>query len=168
MKKLLLLTGLVIYHYAVQAQVTSQEAIKKLAFIEGQWQGSAHVITGPGQTLDLDQHENVELKLEGKLMAIEGKGFNEGKLEFNAFAIVTFNEENQKYEMQSWLSTGQKTKAYITLHEEKHWEWGFDIPQGKVRYFITLNDKGQWSEKGEFSPNGSTWYPSFNMLLTKK
>jgi hypothetical protein len=168
MKRHLLLIGMMIYWNTGQAQMTSVEAIKKIAFIEGQWEGIANVTSGPGQNLELDQQENVELKLEGKLMAIEGKGFNKGKLEFNAFAIVTFNEENQEYEMQSWLSTGQKTKAYIILHEENHWEWGFDIPQGKVRYFIMLNDKGQWSEKGEFSPNGSVWYPSFNMLLTKK
>lgn len=168
MRKLLLLTGLVFCSYSVQAQMTSEEAIQKIAFIEGQWQGTANVTTGPGQILELDQHENVELRLGGKLLVIEGKGFNEGQLEFNAFAIITFNEEVQEYEMQSWLSTGEKTDAYISIHGEKHWEWGFEIPQGKLRYFITLNEKGQWTEKGEFSPNGNVWYPSFNMLLTKK
>lgn len=168
MKKLLLLTNLVICTYAVQAQMTSDEAIKKLAFIEGQWQGIAKVTTGPSQNLVLDQHENVELRLGGKLLTIEGKGYSEGKLEFNAFAVVTFDEGKQDYEMQSWLSSGEKTEAYIKVHNDVQWEWGFEFPQGKVRYFISLNEKGQWSEKGEFSPNGSVWYPNFNMLLDRK
>lgn len=168
MKKLLLFAALAFGSFPVMAQMTSEQALGKISFIEGQWLGTAHVTTGPGQIVVLDQHENVELRLNGKLLSIEGKGYNEGNLEFNAFAVVTFDERNQDYEMQSWLSTGQKTKAYIKVHNNDHWEWGFDIPQGKVRYFITLNEKGQWSEKGEFSPNGSDWYPSFNMLLDRK
>jgi hypothetical protein len=168
MKKLLLLASLAFGSFTVMAQMTSEQALGKISFIEGEWLGTAHVTTGSGQNVTLDQHENVELRLDGKLMSIEGKGYNEGKLEFNAFAVVTFDEGKQDYEMQSWLSTGEKTKAYIKVHKDDLWEWGFDIPQGKVRYFITLNEKGQWSEKGEFSPNGSDWYPSFNMLLDRK
>ena len=168
MKKLTLLAGLVIIAYSAQAQMTSKDAIKKIAFIEGQWEGKAEATTGRDQTHVLDQHEKVELHLDGKLIRIEGKGYKEGKLEFNAFAIITFDETKQEYEMQSWLSTGEKTDAYVLVHGEKKWEWGFDLPQGKIRYLITLNEKGQWSEKGEYSPNGEVWYPSFNMLLTKK
>lgn len=162
------ITIMVMASMSVYGQISSQEAIKKLSFIEGKWEGKASVTTGPGQTMQLNQHENVELKLGGKILSVEGKGYNEGKLEFNAFAIITFDEAKQEYEMLSWLASGQKTKAYVTVQDDKNWEWGFDVPQGKVRYFITLNEKGQWSEKGEFSPNGKTWYPSFNMLLDKK
>lgn len=168
MKNLLLIAGLVFSSFSVSAQMTSEQALGKISFIEGQWQGTANVTTSPGQNLVLEQYENVELRLSGRLLSIEGRGYIEGKLEFNAFAVVTFNESNQEYEMQSWLSSGEKTEAYIKVHNDDLWEWGFDIPQGKVRYFITLNEKGQWSEKGEFSPDGSAWYPSFNMLLDKK
>jgi hypothetical protein len=168
MKKLLLFVGLVFGSFSVLAQMTSEQALEKISFIKGQWQGTANVTTGPGQNIVLDQHENIELMLGGKLLSIEGKGYNDGKLEFNAFAVVTFDESKQEYEMQSWLSTGEKTKAYIKVHNDDQWEWGFDLPQGKVRYFISLNEKGQWTEKGEFSPNGSNWYPSFSMLLDRK
>lgn len=168
MKHLLMIAALLWTIGGVQAQMTSEEAIKRISFIEGKWQGRANALTGPGQNKEIDQHENVELKLGGKIMVIEGKGYHEGSLEFNAFAVVSFDEAAQEYKMLSWLATGQKTEAYLKLGEGKQFEWGFEIPQGKIRYFINLNDKGQWTEKGEFSPNGSTWYPSFNMVLDKK
>ncbi|WP_194775397.1 DUF1579 family protein [Pararhodonellum marinum] len=168
MKKLILIICLLVGANAIQAQVTSEEAIKKLAFIEGQWQGKSNVTTGPGQNMVLDQHEHVELRLGGQVMIVEGKGYQGEELEFNAFAVITFDEARQEYEMNSWLSTGQKTEAYIKVHDQEKWEWGFEIPQGKIRYLISLNEKGQWIETGEFSQDGNTWYPSFNMLLDKK
>ena len=43
------------------------------------------------------------------------------------------------------------------------------IPQGgMVKYEFSLNDKGQWVETGQYSPDGQQWYPSFSMLLDKK
>jgi hypothetical protein len=168
MKKAIFIISLSMVSFITFGQISSQEAIKKLSFMEGKWEGKSNVSTGPGQTLELDQYENVEIRMDGKLMAFEGKGYNEGELEFNAFAVITFDESKQEYEMQSWLATGQKTDAYVRLLDDRKWEWGFEVPQGKIRYFITLNEKGQWYEVGEFSSDGATWYPSFNMLLDKK
>jgi hypothetical protein len=50
---------------------------------------------------------------EGRMLLIEGKGYQNEDLVFNAVGLVTFDEGNQKYEMQSWLATGEKTNAYF-------------------------------------------------------
>jgi hypothetical protein len=53
--------------------------------------------------------------------------------------------------------------------EDNHFEWGFDAANNaKIRYDIKLNpaDKS-WVEKGEYSPDGKTWYPFIDMKLTK-
>lgn len=150
------------------AQVSTQEAMGKLCFLLGGWEGEAKAVMGPGQTQVVNQHEIVELKLGGRMLMIEGKGYQNEALVFNALALVTFDEDNQKYEMQSWLATGETTKAYFEERGENFFEWGFPLPNGKVRYFISLDEEGRWKEKGEFSPDGNSWYPSFEMLLTKK
>lgn len=151
------------------AQQSAQEAMGKLSFLEGNWQGTAQTTTGPGQQIHLQQHERVEYRLGGKMLLIEGKGFENELLKFNALAIITYNEQQQEYEMTSLLHTGQKTDAYFVEKGENIFEWGFDIPKGgNVKYKITLNEKGQWEETGQYSPDGSQWYPSFYMLLDKE
>lgn len=169
MKKLTLLLMMLGLAWNAWSQQQAEQAMDKLAFLVGNWQGTALASTGPGQQVDLQQHETVEYRLDGKMLLIEGKAFEGEEMMFNALAAVTYNEQTQEYEMTSWLSTGQKTQAYLREKGEKQFEWGFDIPQGgMVKYEFTLNDKGQWVETGQYSPDGQQWYPSFSMLLDKK
>ena len=151
------------------AQQSATEAMGKLGFLVGEWQGKAQAVTGPGQQVNLQQHESVEYRMDGKLLLLEGKGYEEEKLVFDALAVVTYNEPKQEYELTSWLGTGQNTQAYRREKGEGKFEWGFDVPQGgKVKYEFSLNELGQWVETGQYSPDGSQWYPSFSMLLDKK
>ncbi|HLW20593.1 MAG TPA: DUF1579 family protein [Cyclobacteriaceae bacterium] len=169
MKKTLLIYLMVGFAWNALAQQSAEEAMGKLDFLVGNWQGTAQATTGPGQQLNLEQYELVEFRLNGRILLIEGKGYEKGDMVFNALAAVAFDEHKQEYEMTSWLSTGQNAQAYLLVKGENTVEWGFDIPQGgKIKYDISLNDKGQWVETGQYSPDGSQWYPSFNMLLTKK
>ncbi|WP_291778181.1 DUF1579 family protein [Cecembia sp.] len=168
MKKIHLTIILFLAYGMVSAQESSKEAIGKLSFLVGNWEGEAKAATGPGEIQLINQHESVAVKLGGRMLMIEGKGYQNGDLVFNAIGLVTFDEGNQKYEMQSWLATGETTKAYFEERGDKKFEWGFPLPNGQVRYLISLDEEGRWKEKGEFSPDGNTWYPSFEMLLTKK
>ncbi|WP_170073218.1 DUF1579 family protein [Mongoliibacter ruber] len=167
MKATILTSIMLMISSLVIGQVSSQEAIKKLDFLLGEWEGQAKAVTGPGQVQELHQFESVELRMGEKMLFMEGKGYQENEMVFNAVGLVTFDEGKQEYEMQSWLATGEKTKAYFKEKGDKFFEWGFELPNGKIRYFIKLDEKGRWSESGEFSPNGEVWYPSFEMLLSK-
>ncbi|QDH78532.1 DUF1579 domain-containing protein [Echinicola soli] len=151
------------------AQSSADEAMSQLSFLEGKWQGPATVTTGSNQATEISQHENVEFRLSGKALIIEGKGYQADSIAFNALAIVTFDEHSQAYNMRSWLANGMSTEAYFTLKGERHIEWGFDMANGgALKYTIQLDEQGRWQENGQYSPNGSQWYPSFEMQLTKK
>ncbi len=45
--------------------------------------------------------------------------------------------------------------------------WGFETPRGMMRYTITLDAQGRWSESGERSADGQTWQPFFAMTLDR-
>jgi hypothetical protein len=168
MKNTLTIFLLLFFLQKAQAQMTSMEAMGKLSFLVGEWEGNAKAMTGPGKVQLIDQHENVQLRLGGQILVIEGMGYQQGELVFNAMALVTFDTETQQYEMQSWLASGEKTNAYFKELSPENFEWGFPLPNGQIRYFISLDEEGRWKENGEFSPDGKNWYPSFEMLLTKK
>ncbi len=46
-------------------------AMKKLAFLVGEWSGEASVLRGPGQFVDLVQTESAQFKRDGLLLVIK-------------------------------------------------------------------------------------------------
>jgi hypothetical protein len=50
-----------------------RDAMQKLGFLVGRWSGPVSVTRGPGELLKLTQAENVQLKLDGLVMLIEGQ-----------------------------------------------------------------------------------------------
>ena len=50
------------------------EAMKKVGFLVGKWAGEARLLRGPGEWAELIQTEEVEYKLDGLIMVIEGVG----------------------------------------------------------------------------------------------
>ena len=54
----------------VEAQ---REAMRKLSFLAGHWSGPVTIVRGPGEALHLTQTEDVEYKLDGLILLIEGK-----------------------------------------------------------------------------------------------
>ncbi len=45
--------------------------------------------------------------------------------------------------------------------------WGMRERGADIRFTITLNEKGQWIEIGEFSRDGKTWQKFFEMTLRR-
>ncbi len=110
MKNYLTLIGLLCV-MQVHGQIQSEAAMEKLKPLVGNWEGRAQATIGPNQTILLDQTEVIEYRMDNKLLLIEGKGYKEGNLEFNALATIWFDEGKQIYEMQSWIKTGEVTKS---------------------------------------------------------
>jgi hypothetical protein len=50
-----------------------REAMRKLSFLAGHWSGTVSVARGPGEPLHLAQTEDVEYKLDGLVLLVEGK-----------------------------------------------------------------------------------------------
>lgn len=158
------------------AQGTAPEAVKqemkKLSYFAGRWSGEATMRRGNTAPVKVIQEENIQFKLDGTILLIEGTGRSTetgNPVVFNALAIVSYNQYTKEFKMKSHVLDGNSADAYFKILEENRFEWGFETPQkAKIRYTITLNPQAKtWVEKGEYSPDGTTWYPFMEMNLTK-
>ena len=151
----------------------NRDALKKLDFLAGKWKGDATVIQGKDKQT-LQQTEDVEYRLGGTVMLVEGKG--SGKLPgrekeglvFNALAVISYDPEAKRYAIKAYRAEGLSVDAILTL-TDKGFVWGFVEPRRKtsVRYTMTLTDKGEWHEVGEYSPDGKAWTKFMEMTLSR-
>lgn len=149
----------------------AKEKMKKLAFMAGRWKGEATISQRGGAPIKVIQEEKIEWQLDSLLITFEGTGrtiTDPTKVSFHAFAVINFNITTQSYNMRSFLMDGKQTDAYFTEVGENKFDWGFDVPGGKIIYHITLDPVNKkWNEKGEFSSDGTQRFPFFEMNLTK-
>src|ERR1700733_1730203 len=102
---LLFLTGLVTIALAQQPNIPAQrEAMKKLDFLVGQWSGEATVNRSEGQPpIKLMQTEDVQFKLDGLVMVIEGTGRNgNGDTAFQALATISYDDATSTYHFRAY------------------------------------------------------------------
>ncbi len=173
-KQITLLFLMLIVSGAAISQDTSKaarEKMKKLNLMAGRWKGEATVSQRGGAPIKVNQEENIKWELDSLVLTFEGTGRKQDdptKVSFHAFAVVNFNLTTQEYNMRSFLMDGKQTDAYFKEVCEYKFDWGFDVPGGKIIYHITLDPiNKKWNEKGEFSPDGTQFYPFFEMNLTK-
>ncbi len=144
--------------------------LKGADFLLGKWSGDGWIIAGPGGKRTFKQSEEVTPKLGGVIVLIEGLGHSmddSTKVVHSAYGILSTNPQTGKTSMRAYLATGQSVDADVTL-SDKTLVWGFEIPgRGKVKYTITLNEKGQWHEVGEFTLEGRPAMQTFEMTLSK-
>jgi hypothetical protein len=158
-----------------RAQGTAPDNIKsemqKLAYMAGKWKGEASMRQPNGTLIKVSQEEDIQYKLDGTILLIEGTGRNaDGKVAFNALGIISYKPDMDSFGMKSHVQDGKQTEAYFKVLKENNFEWGFTIANNaRIRYIITLNPQEKsWVEKGEYSPDGTAWYPFMEMNLTKQ
>ena len=146
-----------------------QTAIDRLAVLEGNWQGSGWIQQPQGTRAEFRQTETVARKLNGTVLLIEGKGYENDSLAFNAMAMASYDPQTEKYRFNSFLSDGKYTAAEGWFDEAGVFHWQFGVPNGgTVRYSITMTED-TWFEKGAYNPpNTEQWYPFMQMELTKR
>lgn len=130
--------------------------MKKLEFLLGKWAGEARVWRGPGDPLELLQTEEVQYKLDGLVMLIEGTGRNkaDGKVAFRALATVAYDEDAAVYRFRAY-NDGRYLETDLKLTEAgKGFTWGFAFGEIKTQYKMTLTESGEWTELGEVIMNG--------------
>lgn len=171
-----LFLGIAIGHTHAQGLDKASDALKaemqKLSYMVGKWKGEAAVRQRNGTETKIIQEENIQFKLDNTLLLIEGTGRNPDNLndiQFNALAVLSYDEASKEYMFRSYLKDGKKTDAYFKILAENHFEWGFDVPNNaKIRYEIKLDPNTKtWFETGEYSPDTITWYPFIELKLNK-
>jgi hypothetical protein len=146
----------------------AREKMKALEFLVGEWQGDAWMQMGPDRREEASQREWVELEAGGEVLLIQGRGESGGRVVHEALATIVWDQRAGRYEMWTYRAgSGAAARPSIEVGDQRV-VWGFDTPQGKIRYTIGLDAEGRWVEVGERSGDGgSTWTEFFGMTLRK-
>jgi hypothetical protein len=143
-----------------------REAMKKLSFLVGTWNGpaTAHLPAGP---LQVTQTEEVQYKLGGLVLLVEGTGrLPDGTIRFNALATISYDENSKQYRVRAH-NDGRFVDAELKL-TAKGFQWGYQAGPAKVNFTMTLTDKGQWQEIGEYVVGNQPPQKSIELLVSKQ
>jgi len=70
-----------------------REAMRKLSFLAGHWSGPVTIVRGTDEALHLTHIEDVEYKLDGLVLLIEGESTSaDGKVLFRALATIAYDD----------------------------------------------------------------------------
>lgn len=154
---------------AQQAPVSSRsdaqrEAMRKLSFLAGRWSGPVTVVGGTGEPIHLTQTEEVEYKLDGLVLLIEGKSTSvDGKVLFSALATIAYDEASNSYRIRAY-SDGHYLDTELSLLEHG-FSWGFTTGPAHIVNNMQLTGKGEWNESTEMTVGSNPPYHSMEMLL---
>ena len=165
---LVFLTGMTALGYGQQqAAVTAQrDAMKKLEFLVGRWSGEGIVVRGPGDPMRLRQTEDVQWKLDGLVMVVEGTGRNaEGQVVFRAFATIAYDDTTSTYRFRAY-NDGHYLDTELKV-TPGGFAWGYTAGQLKVSNTMRLNEKGEWAEATETQYGATPPRKSVEMTLRR-
>jgi len=146
---------------------TQREAMHKLAFLAGRWSGPVTVTRGPGETLHLTQTENVEYKLDGLVLLVEGKSVGaDGKTQFEALATVAYDDASQAYRFRAYHD-GRYIDTELKVVSDG-FSWGMDVGPAHIVNTMHLTAKGEWQEATEVAFGGNPPQHSVEMMLEKQ
>ncbi len=134
----------------VEAQRT---AMKKLSFLVGKWTGEARMLRAPGEIVEMLHTENVEYKLDGLLLAIEGIGRNKanGMPAVQAFGIISYNDETATYHMRAFNDGRFLETDMMVIDTAKQITWGFALGEIKTNSVLRIDENGDWTELHEIT-----------------
>jgi hypothetical protein len=153
------------------AEVTA-EAMAKLSFLVGRWEGEGTSRMGQAAAETAQVLELVHSKLGGRALVLEGLGTvaspdgGAPRVAHQAVGVISYDPHRGAYILRAVRSDGQSVDSDVEVGDRRA-VWGFAVPQGRIRYTITLDEEGRWQERGEFSPDGTAWHPFFSMTLRR-
>jgi hypothetical protein len=130
-----------------------REAMKKLGFLVGKWAGEARLLRGPTESVELHQTEEVQYKLDGLIVVIEGVGRTKsgGQPLLQALGIVSYDDESRTYRLRTF-NDGRFLEAEMkVLENSKGMTWGFALGEIRTSSVLEINERGEWTELAEIS-----------------
>jgi hypothetical protein len=141
-----------------------REAMHKLGFLAGRWSGPVTIMRGPGETLHFTQSEDVQYKLGGVVLLVEGKSTSaDGKAQFGALATIAFDDATRTFRIRAY-NNGHYVDTELSVLADG-FSWSF--PAGPVRIVnsMHLTAKGEWQEVTEATVGNALPQRSVEMLL---
>jgi hypothetical protein len=141
-----------------------REAMRKLAFLVGRWSGPVTITQGPGEPLHLTQSENVEYKLGGLVLLVEGKSTRAGgEAQFSALATISFDDAAQIYHIRAY-NEGHYLDAELSVLADG-FSWSFPAGPARIVNTMHLTGRGEWQEVTEATVGNAPPRRSVEMLL---
>ncbi len=146
-------------------QATQRQAMLPLAAMDGLWRGNARVTLPGGGQRELVQTERVGPMLGGTVKVIEGRGYGtDDRLEFNAFAVVSFAPATGRYRMHSYAQ-GQEGDFDFEARADG-FAWTLKYGPVTVRH-VAVIEGDRWTETGERQVPGQPPQRTFEMTLRR-
>lgn len=143
-----------------------REAMADLDWMNGEWVGTAEIMTGIGQTRTLRHTERIGPMLDGTIKVIEGHSYeNDGSTGFNAFAILSWDAAQDRYVMRSYAQ-GHAGDFPLEI-TPTGWKWSTPARGGEIQY-TTVHTDGGWTETGDFVAPGREPMRVITLSLTRR
>jgi hypothetical protein len=141
-----------------------REAMSKLSFLAGHWSGPVTIVRGPGEPLRLTQTEDIDYKLDGLVLLIQGKSTGtDGKTQFGALATIAYDDASHTYRIRAY-SEGHYLETELSVHD-KGFSWGFTAGAAHIVNTMHLTSNGEWNEVSEVTDDRNPPHRSVDMLL---
>lgn len=137
-----------------------------LDFMFGEWVGTAQGYGPGGVPFELTQTERVGPMLDGRIVVVEGTGYDEvGEVEFNAFAVISQSGPDGSWEIRSY--NGERAGTFPLILTEDGFRWSIPAgPNATVEYEATVED-GSWTEIGHYVAAGMAPREVFRMTVER-
>jgi hypothetical protein len=144
-------TGMAQLHIQNPDLEKQRTAMKKLGFLTGTWSGEAHVQRFAGEPVTLTQTEEVQYKLDGLVLVIEGTGRTamDQIPVVQALGIISYDDATGTYGIRAW-NDGRILESEVQLLDDgKSLRWGFGVGEIRSRSVLKIDKDGQWTEVAE-------------------
>jgi hypothetical protein len=144
-----------------------REALRKLSFLAGHWLGPVTIVRGPDEALHLTQTEDVEYKLDGLVLLIEGKSTSaDGKILFSALATIAYDDASHTYRFRAYHD-GHYVDTELSV-PASGFSWSFTAGPVHIVNTMHLSSKGELDEVTEAIVGSNPPHRSVEMLLQHK
>ena len=141
------------------------EAMAKLGFMDGMWRGTAWTLRPSGERRTLTQTERAGPLLSGSVKVIEGRGYEaDGRMGFNAFAVISFDPGKGSYSMRSYAQGN--VGDFVLMPTADGYMWEIAAGPATIRYTAVVKN-GEWHEFGERVVTGKEPVRFFEMNLVR-
>lgn len=140
-----------------------------LHFMLGEWTGKGWIQQGRAGRSYFFQEERIETHVGGQTILILGKGRDTATqaLVHDALGVLYYDADSAGFYMHTFSTAGEAKKTPLEFLSSRIFRWRFSVPRGTVRFTEDYSKEGFWTSKGEFSFDGESWFPFFEMLLEK-
>jgi len=156
------------------APVGAESPLAKLEFLAGSWRGEGRYFRGPqAPPLIVSVSEQATLRAGGTVLLLEGRGTVPGPdgqgetVVHDALGVLSWDSEAAVYRMRAFRD-GNTTDAVVEVGDGSM-AWGFHDPVRNVdvRFTMTLDAQGRWTEVGEVDRGEAGKLRFFEMTLAR-